>query len=271
MPRSVNGRAKVTVVRLVRLVRTSIGTLLARRGPAIRPRRLATVVALLDSRRAGHRHLHGGELLAAESGGPVGIPRADRHGRPTALLDERAAVPAAQRLQRHQLRRSIARRLEAVDAHGGRELVARAERRLLGRGPRRAAGRPPAPGEADDDGRDGAPRARPERQGLGRPAGLPALPQALLGIHDPPPWAAAPGNPVSRRRARRLLKRSSRLPAGGRGRGSHLLVKRSVLTGVSIGRSLSQVSGSCPSCRPILRLAYRGMNCATSFVFAPPD
>jgi len=31
MPRSVNGRAKVTVVRLVR---TSIGTLLAPRGPA---------------------------------------------------------------------------------------------------------------------------------------------------------------------------------------------------------------------------------------------
>src|SRR3954449_625217 len=217
MPRSENGRAKVTASRLVRLVRTSIGTLLAPRGPAIRPRRVATVVALLDSRSAGHRHLHGGELLAAESGGPVGIPRADRHGRPTALLDERAAVPAAQRLQRHQLRRSIARRLEAVDAHRRRELVARAERRLLGRGPRRAAGRPPAPGEADDDGRDDASRARPERQGLGRPAGLPALPQALLGVHDPSPWAIASSNPVSRRRARRLPKRSPRLPAGGRG------------------------------------------------------
>src|SRR3954452_717206 len=184
MPRSVNGRAKVTVSRLVR---RSIVPLHGARAPrrAAPPRHVAMM--LLDGRRAGHRHLQGGEILAAEPGRPVARLDLVGHGRPAALLDERGAVPAAERLQRHQLGRRIGRCPEAVHAHGRRELVARAERRLLGRGPRRAAGRPPAPGEADDDGRDGAPRARPERQGLGRPAGLPALPQALLGGHHPSP------------------------------------------------------------------------------------
>src|SRR3954463_6667933 len=151
MPRSVNGRAKVTASRLVR---RSIVPLRGARAPhRAAPPRPAGVM-LLTRRRAGHRPLQGGQLVGAEPGGTLARVDLVGHGRPATLLDELAAAPAAERLERHELGGTVghpggggpaAPRLEAARAPRPRELVARAERRLLGHGPGGAAGRPPAP------------------------------------------------------------------------------------------------------------------------------
>src|SRR4051812_40543353 len=85
--------------------------------------RLGGRAVLRRGRGADGRQLGG--AVGAEPGGPVGRPGPGRHGRPAALLDERAAVPGTERLERRELRGGVGGGLEAVDADGRRELVAR--------------------------------------------------------------------------------------------------------------------------------------------------
>src|SRR5690606_2676945 len=100
--------------------------------------------------RSVHRLLHRGE------------------GDPAAVLDEGVTLPAIGFLEFGELRRSIGRRKEPVNADVGRQLRSRLFAglfSLLGRG---TAGHPATPREADDHGQHRGADAGPEPDRLGR-------------------------------------------------------------------------------------------------------
>src|SRR4051795_7885580 len=128
--------------------------------------------------------LEGHQLVAAKPRGGAGRLGLVGHRRPTALLDERAAVVALQQLQRRELRLGVATGLEPIDADRRHQRVARARRGRLGHPFGAAPGDPAAPGEADHDRRDDARRAQPQEVCLGGLVARPTLPESLQLHHD---------------------------------------------------------------------------------------